>query len=147
MTIMHIISVFLTHRKAEKGKEPKVVTHRPQPSALTGDAATVTRIPEKASKCFFSLKRKGKQVCARMLREFLIWNHWSYVFLSWPSKNFGSCGHGFNFHPKLERPAALPREFVFRVVVMHQLQYCNAECRSWHLLCLFFLWSDDIFPT
>ena len=73
-----------------------------------------------------------------MLREFLIWNHWSYVFLSWPSKNFGSCGHGFNFHPKLERPAAKPREFVFRVVVMHQLQYCNAECRSWHLLCLFF---------
>ena len=30
----------------------------------------------------------------------------------------------------LERPAAKPREFVFRVVVMHQLQYCNAECRS-----------------
>ena len=71
---MHIISVFLTHRKAEKGKEPKVVTHRPQPSALTGDAATVTRIPEKAS--VFSLKRKGKQVCARMFRRsslFFLW--------------------------------------------------------------------------
>ena len=65
---MHIISVFLTHRKAEKGKEPKVVTHRPQPSALIGDAATVPGFQKKQASVFFPEKKRQASLCKNVER-------------------------------------------------------------------------------